>query len=392
MSERLSVGFVLPHFWPSVGGVEHYTGHMVGACQRAGHHVFVITTGAGWQPRVEDREGVRIHRLPVLARASNTPLHPLWPRWVRQILAREEPDVLNGHTPVPVLADLAERVRGATPFVLTYHNDLEKEGRLARVATRALTRWLTTPTLQRCDLVIVTSAAYHRSSPTLRRVRTPITIVPPGIDPPSGAAPPAKPAHGTQRVLFVGRLWRTHDHKGLDDLLRAMVIVRGAVPHATLEVVGTGDGQPGYARHGADLGLGPSVRFRGYVSQDDLAGCYHDADVIALPSRTASEGFGMVLLEAAAQGTPAVATTVGGIPSAVLDGETGLLVPPRDPPRLAEALITVLTDHGLRARLGDRARQRALADFLWPQQTARFLASLELLAGTWRPSRQVDLR
>ena len=95
----------------------------------------------------------------------------------------------------------------------------------------------------------------------------------------------------------------------------------------------------------------------------------------------AAESFGMVLLEAAACGRPAVASRVGGIPSAVLDGETGLLVPPGDVEALAEALTVVLNDDDLARSLGKRAAERARTEFSWE---ARIDATNEILAGVLR--------
>jgi glycosyltransferase involved in cell wall biosynthesis len=86
------------------------------------------------------------------------------------------------------------------------------------------------------------------------------------------------------------------------------------------------------------------------------------ADVLLVPSRW-FEAFSLVLAEAAACGTAAVASRVGGIPEVLLDGETGLLVPPGDPPALLEAATRLLADDGLRARLGAAARRRAAAAF-----------------------------
>jgi hypothetical protein len=88
---------------------------------------------------------------------------------------------------------------------------------------------------------------------------------------------------------------------------------------------------------------------------------FREADVITLPSR--SEGFGRVLVEAACLAIPAVATRVGGMPEVVVDGVTGLLVPPDDPVALARALVTLLRDPGLRQTFGQAARQRALGRF-----------------------------
>ena len=118
------------------------------------------------------------------------------------------------------------------------------------------------------------------------------------------------------------------------------------------------------------------MSFEGYVDDAVLRQFYSFADVIVLPSEDAAEGFGMVLLEAAACGTPAVATDVGGIPAAVVDGVTGILVPAKDQDALCEALDMVVSDGALRRRLGRQAAQRA-REFAWSQVCREFIRVLE---------------
>ncbi len=375
---RRKVAFVTPYFAPRVGGLEHYALRMARACRDRGDDVFVVTSNHAGRGHVEEEvEGIRVYRLPVLFTVSNTPVHPLWGLWARRILRAEQPDVINGHTPVPVLADITERVRGTVPYALTYHNDLTKPG-LLDLACRVEHRLLTGRTLRRADSIIASSCYYAERSPRLRPFRGKVAIVAPGVDV-DGTETPRPAPRGTGSVLFVGQLDRTHRHKGLADLIDAVAVLRSDVPGVELVVVGTGDAAADHRRHAARRGVERAVHFLGDVDDVRLRDLYRRAGVVALPSRDDAEGFGMVILEAAAVGTPAVATRVGGIPAAVIDGVTGLLVPARDPGALAAALRRVLTDPALRDRLGRRARARAAAEFAWPHQTERFLATIDEL-------------
>jgi len=99
------------------------------------------------------------------------------------------------------------------------------------------------------------------------------------------------------------------------------------------------------------------------VPHDELLRLYERAAVVACPSRR--EGFGVACLEAMAAGRPVVASSVGGLRDLVVDGETGLLVPPGDVAALRAALEQLLGDAGLRERLGRAARERVLAEFTW---------------------------
>jgi len=112
---------------------------------------------------------------------------------------------------------------------------------------------------------------------------------------------------------------------------------------------------------------------RGFVPHHELEGLYARAAVVACPSRR--EGFGVACLEAMAHARPVVATDVGGLRDLVVDGKTGLVVPPRDPVALREALERLLADRELRCRLGGAARERAREHFSWDTVTDATLAT-----------------
>jgi glycosyltransferase involved in cell wall biosynthesis len=117
------------------------------------------------------------------------------------------------------------------------------------------------------------------------------------------------------------------------------------------------------------LGLGKTVTFVGAAARADVPGYFAAADVVSVPTVQHEdgyvEGFGYVVLEAGATGTPVIASRVGGLPEAVLDGDTGILVPERDPAALADAIVTLAEDNALRERLGSGAHARALAAPSW---------------------------
>jgi glycosyltransferase involved in cell wall biosynthesis len=149
-------------------------------------------------------------------------------------------------------------------------------------------------------------------------------------------------------VVAVARLM---PQKGVADLLAAFAIVRRAVPDARLAVVGAGPERDRLLRTATDLGVADAVDLVGFVPSDELVDWYQRAWVVASASHR--EGFGLTLLEAAACGTPSVARRIPGHVDAVVDGVTGLLAD--DVAELAAGLIDVLSDAGLRDRLGRAA-------------------------------------
>jgi glycosyltransferase involved in cell wall biosynthesis len=148
----------------------------------------------------------------------------------------------------------------------------------------------------------------------------------------------------------VGRLFRL---KGVHVLLEAFVAVRRAFPEARLLVVGDGPERARLNAQAAELGIADRTVFTGF--QREVAAHLRLFTVSAVPSIW-KEPFSLVAAESLAAGVPVVGSRTGGLPEVVTDGQSGILVPPADPARLADALITVLQDAALRARLAEGAR------------------------------------
>jgi glycosyltransferase involved in cell wall biosynthesis len=192
-----------------------------------------------------------------------------------------------------------------------------------------------------------------------------VSVAPPGIDPrftPGGQRSP------DPLVVAVGRLVPV---KRFDLLIRALASLHEQQPNLRAVIIGEGYGRADLESLRAELGAGDWLTFPGRVEDEELVGWYRRAWVVASSSQR--EGWGMTLTEAAACGTPAVATDIAGHRDAVLDGESGLLV--ADPGALAGALGQVLSDEVLRTRLSRGALARAKW-FTWGATARRSLEAL----------------
>jgi len=228
------------------------------------------------------------------------------------------------------------------PFVVTLHGtDVELARRVPRLARRVL---------RRARGVVCVSHALAEAARALG-ARDP-RVIPNGIELPESAGEEAEPPE----ILFAGRL---SPEKGIEELLEA---------GDGLRLVVAGDG-PLRARARGALGFLPRA---------ELARLYGRAAVVACPSRR--EGFGMACAEAMAYGKPVVASAVGGLLDLVVDGETGVLVPPRDPAALRAALELLLADRELRRRLGGAARARVAKLCAWERVTTDLVAVYESAA------------
>jgi glycosyltransferase involved in cell wall biosynthesis len=190
------------------------------------------------------------------------------------------------------------------------------------------------------------------------------TVVPCGVDTACFAPMTPRPAP-SGRVISIGRLV---ERKGVDDVIRSLPNLPGV--RLIIAGGGNGSGDADASRLQAvadDLAVSDRVDLIGPVEHEQVPRLLRSADVVVCVPWY--EPFGMVALEAMACGIPVVVSAVGGLRHLVVDHETGLHVPPRDPDRLASALRTLLDDAGLRARLGANGAQRAVSLYTWQRIT-----------------------
>jgi phosphatidylinositol alpha-1,6-mannosyltransferase len=160
-------------------------------------------------------------------------------------------------------------------------------------------------------------------------------------------------------ILFVGALSKWHSYKGLDVLIKAFASANKLRRDMALLVVGDGSLKPTYQKLASKLRLSDNALFAGNVSDENLPSYYAASDMLILPSKDRSEGFGLTILEANACGKPAIGSNVGGIPNVIHHGYNGLLVPPNNPEVLSAAITRLAENGSLRREMGRNGRRFA---------------------------------
>lgn len=382
----MKVAQLATRYPPAPGGVERHVAELVQRLPALGHEVEVFTSELyrefPWQPlapdvpREERTSFGTVHRLPVWSFPGE--LHYTFFRGLDRALARSRPGLLHAHTygthQVTVAARYARRT--GAPLVVTahFHPIWSIEGGWARRRLRGFYDRLLAPgVLAGASRLIVQTREEERLLLELGVPLPPREVVPPGyvpLPPPSPDGPSFGRTYGIEGpfLLFVGRL---ASNKGLLDLVDGFAMLARTDPAAQLVLVGEDGGMAGRvdARVRARALTG-RVRRVGFVNDERLlASAYREARAFVLPSEY--EAFGLVLLEAMTQGTPVIASRVGGIPEFVEDGRTGLLVPPSSPERLAEAVGRLWSDPDLARRLGEAARSTVVPRYTWEAVAAR---------------------
>ena len=349
------------NFLPDVGGIEVYLTGLADALAARGHRLVVFCDGVA---APDDT----CKPYPVFRFAGPRP----WMRWRKSLAVQRFNRKARGDA---IVADTwkslellpARSLEQARVVCLAHGAEfLVKTGsRKHRRIVRALAK---------ADVVAANSAFTGELVKPFVTGQTAVRVVLPGLCPPKTT--PTQNRRSGIRVLTIARL---DAYKGVDVMLRAIAVLKDQLPALRYDIVGTGDEWARLHALANELGIGAHVQFHGRVDESEKARLLEQADVFALPSRLEPgevEGFGIVFAEAGAYGLPCLAGRDGGIPSAVLDGETGLLVDGADVKQVTHALSRLLLDEELAQRLGRAGQQRFWKEFVWDAAISRFEAVL----------------
>jgi glycosyltransferase involved in cell wall biosynthesis len=367
------------NYLPFCGGVTTSVETLRGGLEAAGHEPWVFA------PRFPGRcaDGRRVVRYPSIP-AATYPDFALAVPFSRRIAARVralDVDVFHAHHPF-LLGPAARRMarRAARPLVFTYHTRYDRYAHyvpVCRALAETLALRLSTRFAGRADAVIAPSGVI-RDELQARGVRTPVTVVPTGVDLRRfrcGDGRAARAAVGLDPrdavVLYVGRL---DPEKSVERVVQAFERIAATVPRARLVLVGQGTQVTALRRLAAVTAARERITFAGVRPHDALPPWYQAADLFLFASETETQG--LVLAEAAACGLPAVAVAAPGCSEVIHDGESGVLAK-GDPAALAEAAIGLLVDDERRRGLGRRAREIAEREFDAGLQIQRTLAVYE---------------
>jgi len=362
---RVTSLLVTNDFLPKVGGIQSYLYELWRRVPPADAHVLTTTyPGAGAFDRAQSFAVERYPERVLLPTGALT-------RHV-DACARAVDAAVVFLDPMLPLGRVGRRITAAPHVVIGHGAEVTVYGTMP--ATRRLAR-----SVLRGAAGFVAAGEYvARVAARVAGAPVPTLVVPPGVDPvrfrplSDDARTAARVRFGLDptRPLVVG-VSRLVPRKGFDVLLDAMV---GLDTDVQVAIAGAGRDRARLAERAARLG--PRARVLGRVPDAELPSLYACADVFAMLCRDRwggleAEGFGIVFVEAAACGVPTVAGRSGGSAEAVVDGETGLVVEPRDVAAVRDAIDELLRDDALRARMGSAARERAVAVLSYDALAAR---------------------
>jgi glycosyltransferase involved in cell wall biosynthesis len=286
-----------------------------------------------------------------------------------RLLRELRPDILHMHYLAGLPAPVFLMFR---PFVVSvWGADILGEKGLA-VEGRKVRFWKTL-VLRRAHAVLALSnflAAATRRYAGLRPSR--VSVYPWGVDlnqfqpvPRAGSSP------GSHAPIVIGLVKHLEPKYGVEYLLRAIPGIRARHPAIRVVIVGNGSLRAQLEHMAASLSVSDVVSFCGEVSHDQVPRYMADMDIFLMPSVHESETFGVAAVEAQAMGIPVVATRIGGVPEAVLENRSALLVPPRDPDALSQAVVRLIEDPELRRSMSREGRGFVERCYDWRRNAGR---------------------
>ena len=374
----MRICMVTDNYYPYVGGIAEHVYYLAIELRKRGHVVKVLTAKIGGRmmevmaempgeehvKRIGDGLVVRTNKSFARVTVAWQPVAK-----IRRYFEEERFDIIHVHgslaPTLPIAAIQASRVLN----VVTFHAGHDQSLGYALFRTELM------PYFNAVQGLIAVSETARVSC--AKYFPGPYHIIPNGIDlnffrPDAARVPGLDDAR--PRILFVGRF---EPRKGLKHLLTAMPEIVKHVPNVELVVVGTGLLGYSYKSY-LSKEVQEHVRWAGLVQNEERPKYYASCDVYCSPA-TGQESFGIVLLEAMATGKPVVASDIDGYRSVMTDGQEGLMVPPCDPPALANAIVKILLDREAARRFGENGLKRA-QEFSWPKLAERVETYYEEMA------------
>ncbi len=362
----MKIALVSPYDWCVEGGVKSHIRHLAECFREWGHEVHIFAPASN-RRLAEDEITVMGRPRPMRVSGSVARITFSWKSpEVKRVLERHHFDVVHLHEPLMPLLPYHFLRYSKAVNVGTFHAAKDRGNRFYGYTTPLTKRWF-----RKIEGKIAVSPAAGKL--VSRYFAGYYNIIPNGIDYEHFAGP-AEPfdefMDGSSNILFVGR---PEKRKGLRYLLRAYLRVREQIPNTRLIVVGAGD----FSRYERIMAPFPDVVFRANVPYGDLPRYHRSSTVFCCPN-TGNESQGYVLLEALASGDAVVASNIEGFAGVMTHEKEGLLVRPKDPDALAQAIVRLIRNPRERAEFG--AKGRALAEhYSWDNVAHRVMSYYERL-------------
>lgn len=364
--------------FPPEEGIGNYVYNLSRKLIEKGHRVTVITRSPSWRMQTDTFNAINIFRAPFIpCYPFHVHIHGIFVNKVFKSLESNF-DIVHIHTP------LAPVIKTSLPIVITMHTSIirdidfiEVRGLryfLSKMMLRSTGYSLMLKLLRRSDKITAVSKSVTQELMGYGLNPNDVEVTWNGVD--EAVFVPTQNKNKDRYVLCTGRLTT---RKGLFDLIECGKYICNKYPDLKFIITGKGELLSKLKARVDKLGLKDKFIFTGFVDSENLIRLYQNATIFVLPSHY--EGLPTTLLEAMSCGLPVVATAVSGNLDVVSSGENGILIPPKSPRKMKDAISMLLDDDEIRSKLGKNARKIIEEKFTWDIISEKNLRCYESLMG-----------
>jgi len=374
----MKICMVISTPFPPEEGIGNYSYNLCKKLLDKGHEVVIITRGPWFKFQSQVIEGIEVIRAPFI------PVYPFYIKFhglfVNKVFRSIESqiDIVHIHTPLSPL------IKTQLPIVTTFHTPMLTDYRYVKVSSvfslfsKISARFISYPLelklIQDSELVMtVTDSVAQELKDEYHVNKEKISTVGNGVDEKFFYPKGKKSESNNKYILYVGHIDR---EKGLFDLVESGRYICKERSDISFYLAGKGRDYNKLRQKIRVAGLQDKFKFLGQVGKEDLVKLYQNAALFVFPSY--HEGLSTVLLEAMSCGLPIITTDVRGNRDLISDGQNGILVPPRDPKRLAKAISLLLSDEQLRIKYGKNGRKIVEEKYTWSEISNKVLSCYEL--------------
>ncbi len=365
--------------FPPKDGIGNYVDYLSKNLIRKGHQVTILTRG-GYKDEIRKFNGINViypKFFPI--RPFHVDIHSYFVKKIFKIYNLEgKNDVIHVHTPLPPY------IRSSLPVITTVHTTALTESQYCwnekknfrslseklfgnSISYRIESKWL-----KKSAIITTVSNSVAQELKQYKINRDKIRVIGNGVD--IRTFSPSKEKNDQEYILYIGRL---DPRKGLFDIIECGKYVCMKRPNTSFIIVGKGMLENVLKKKVREAGLQKNFIFLGFVDKKKLIQLYQNATICVIPSHY--EGLPTVLLEAMSCGLPVVATAISGSLDVVSSGENGILIPPKSPKEMANAISMLLDNDEIRKKLGKNARKTIEERFTWDIISDKILKCYESL-------------
>jgi glycosyltransferase involved in cell wall biosynthesis len=376
----MKICMILSVPFPPNEGIGYYTYNLSKKLLEKGHEIVVITRGSFKKTQTEIFNSIEIIRAPYV------PIYPFYLKihgiFVNKVLKSLESniDLVHIHTP------LSPFVKTSLPIITTVHTPMLTDYRqveiksiyslLSKISARFISYPLEKKLIQSSDVITTVTKSVAQELKEFYFDSKSINVVENGVDEKIFYPKKEKSEKSIKYAMFVGRIDR---EKGLFDLVECGRYICKERPELYFIIAGKGRDLNKLIKKIKNAGLQDRFIFLGQVNKDNLVKLYQNATLFILPSY--HEGLPSVVLEAMSCSLPVIVTDVRGNRDLITQGENGIIIPPKEPKKIAEAINMLLGDKKLRQYLGENARNTIIKNYTWDIIANKMLNCYESLIG-----------